>query len=177
VFTTTRHWTLSWTRCIQPTTSHRIHKIHSNIILPSTPRSSEWSLPSQSCNDRSQFISQLQRPEKSDQSLCVKLSTQLWGFLIHGHLRTLKGFLLLIPVYWFTVIRQCDLPDWILAFHTLTRPQFASTSKIYCTHEGYVMKLKLSDVNCLYLSCKFAPFELLLSSSTCCYDISNSNEL
>jgi hypothetical protein len=41
LFTRVRHWSLSWARWIQSTSSR---KFHSNIILPSTPRSSEWSL-------------------------------------------------------------------------------------------------------------------------------------
>jgi len=36
---------LCWATCVQITPSHYFPKIHSNIILPSTPRSSEWSLP------------------------------------------------------------------------------------------------------------------------------------
>jgi len=34
------HWSLSWARYIQSTSSHM--NIYSNIIFPSTPRSSEW---------------------------------------------------------------------------------------------------------------------------------------
>jgi len=36
-------WSHSWTRCSRSITSHCFFKIHSNIILPSTPRSSELS--------------------------------------------------------------------------------------------------------------------------------------
>jgi hypothetical protein len=43
VFTTARHWSLSWARWIQSTPSH-FPKIYCNI-LPSTPKSSEWTLP------------------------------------------------------------------------------------------------------------------------------------
>jgi hypothetical protein len=43
VFTRVRHWSRSWARWIQSTSSHP--NIHSNIILPSMSRSSEWSLP------------------------------------------------------------------------------------------------------------------------------------
>jgi hypothetical protein len=46
VFTTARLWSLSWATWIQSTPSPLYFpKIYSNIILPSTPRSSEWSLP------------------------------------------------------------------------------------------------------------------------------------
>jgi hypothetical protein len=41
VFTRARHWSLSWARWIQSIPFHPI----STIILPSTLRSSEWSLP------------------------------------------------------------------------------------------------------------------------------------
>jgi hypothetical protein len=41
VFIRARHWSLSWARWVQSTISrHFASKIHSNIILPSTPRSS-----------------------------------------------------------------------------------------------------------------------------------------
>jgi hypothetical protein len=43
VFTRARHWPLSSARLIQYTP--QFPDIHFNIILPSTPRSSEWSLP------------------------------------------------------------------------------------------------------------------------------------
>jgi len=46
VFTRARCWSPSRTRCIQcRTLPHYFPKIHSDIILPSTPRSSECSLP------------------------------------------------------------------------------------------------------------------------------------
>jgi len=45
VFKRTHHWSLSCARWIQSTHCHP--KIHSNIILPSMPRSSECSLPLQ----------------------------------------------------------------------------------------------------------------------------------
>jgi hypothetical protein len=39
------HWSLSWFRCIQSTPSHLTFlKNHYNIILPSMPRSCEWSV-------------------------------------------------------------------------------------------------------------------------------------
>jgi len=41
VFTTAQHWPLPWARCIQSTTSYPIfRKIHSNIIIPYTLKSS-----------------------------------------------------------------------------------------------------------------------------------------
>jgi hypothetical protein len=45
MFTTAHHWSLSWARWIQSTPSLYFLKIHSNIIFPSTPKSSEWSHP------------------------------------------------------------------------------------------------------------------------------------
>jgi hypothetical protein len=46
VFKRARHWFLSWTRCIQSTQYHPTFlRSNSNITLPSTPRSSRWSLP------------------------------------------------------------------------------------------------------------------------------------
>jgi len=45
-FTRALHWTLYWATWIQSTTSYPIFfQIHFDIILPSTSRSSEWSLP------------------------------------------------------------------------------------------------------------------------------------
>jgi len=43
VFTRTLHWSLSWSRCIHTFLPH-FTKLYSNIIFPSTPRSSEWFL-------------------------------------------------------------------------------------------------------------------------------------
>jgi hypothetical protein len=45
MFTTPRHWSLSWARRIHSTPSHSyFQKTQSNINFPSMPRSSEWSL-------------------------------------------------------------------------------------------------------------------------------------
>jgi hypothetical protein len=44
VFTTGLQLSIPWARRIQPTSSNPFLKINSNIILPSMPRSSEWSL-------------------------------------------------------------------------------------------------------------------------------------
>jgi hypothetical protein len=52
VFTWARKWSLSWARWIQPTITPCFFKIHSNIILPSKPRSSKRSLPFQVSDSR-----------------------------------------------------------------------------------------------------------------------------
>jgi len=44
VFTWASHWTLSWARWIQFTTLTILFKINFEIILPSSPMSSRWSL-------------------------------------------------------------------------------------------------------------------------------------
>jgi len=43
-FTSARHLSLSWARTIQSISHNPLPKIHLNIILPFTPRSSKWSL-------------------------------------------------------------------------------------------------------------------------------------
>jgi len=45
VYTTVRHWSLSWATCIQSTISQPISLTSSNIFFLSTPRISEWSFP------------------------------------------------------------------------------------------------------------------------------------
>jgi hypothetical protein len=47
VFTKVRHWTLAWARPID----HYLPKVHLNVILPPTPRSSQWSLAFGSPNE------------------------------------------------------------------------------------------------------------------------------
>jgi len=45
-FTRARHWSLSWDRCIQSTTTQIISMIiHCYTVFPSIPMYSEWSLP------------------------------------------------------------------------------------------------------------------------------------
>jgi hypothetical protein len=45
VFTKSRHWTLSWASWIQSApTDLCLPKVHLNVIIPPTPRSSQWSL-------------------------------------------------------------------------------------------------------------------------------------
>jgi hypothetical protein len=51
VFTRARCWSLSWARCIQSTLFHPV-SLRSFIILPSTPRSTEWSLAFWFCNQK-----------------------------------------------------------------------------------------------------------------------------
>jgi hypothetical protein len=59
VLTRACHLFLSWARWIQSTFPHYILKIQPNIILPSTPMSSVWSLPLGFCDRNFICISHL----------------------------------------------------------------------------------------------------------------------
>jgi len=61
---TARHWTLSCAKCIKSTIFHPISpKIHSNIILPCMPRSSDWYFPLRFSNQNTvyTFLTSLMR--------------------------------------------------------------------------------------------------------------------
>jgi hypothetical protein len=79
-FTRDRHWSLSWARRIQSTPY--FPKIHSNVILPSTPRSSKWSLPFRYPNQNTVHISQLSHPATNTQILCLNPDGLLKGHTV-----------------------------------------------------------------------------------------------
>jgi hypothetical protein len=59
VFTEARRWFLSWSWWIRSTTSHHVPVRSILVLVPSTPRSSDWSLPFRSSDQNFVFISHL----------------------------------------------------------------------------------------------------------------------
>jgi hypothetical protein len=90
VFTTVRHWSLSWTRRIQSTSFHCFPMVHSNIFLP-MPRPSAWSVAAYTSplrlilfsvslhNTHSTYLYFAFR--RSIQGIRVTFHNKLWGFL------------------------------------------------------------------------------------------------
>jgi hypothetical protein len=90
VFIRSRHQSLSWPRWIQSIAPKPYFpKIYFNIILPSTPRSSEWSLPFRLSKENALRLSYLTRPVELNSFIRV-----VWSEHAHGAVQCTEAIVL-----------------------------------------------------------------------------------